>query len=345
MKIAILWNQWSGYMDACAKALQSLTGCNLDIVYFEKDAQAPYDASTFFRYSCNVLTVDEIERQLSTKPHDLLLICSWHIPIYRKLAKAAAGKSIRILCMDNQWLRTPRQFLGIVAFRLYLRSLFDFAFVPGTRQAVFANYLGFPVSRIIEGHYSCDESKFRADVRQTHPSRSFLFAGRLVAEKGIDVLAGAWSRFCQERDSSPWRLIVAGTGPQAGLVQGLPCVDMLGFVQPADLPEVMRAAGAFVLPSRYEPWGLVIHEAAMSGLPLIVTESCGAADYFLAPNLNGYLVKPDKVASLLNALNAFAALSPSERLAMAQRSSLLARQRTPMTWAASVMRALVRNPD
>jgi glycosyltransferase involved in cell wall biosynthesis len=104
----------------------------------------------------------------------------------------------------------------------------------------------------------------------------------------------------------------------------------------------MRKAAAFVLPSRFEPWGIVVHEAAMSGLPLIVTNRCGAADYFLCPGLNGYLVAPNSVECLWSALNAFVELSPSDRLFMGQRSSLLARRRTPMTWAASVAQVLMR---
>jgi len=329
-------------MDACARALQSLTDCSLDIVYFERDPRAPYDTSAFFQYSCNVLTLDEIERQVLTDPYDILLICSWDTPIYRKFAVSASGRSIRVLCMDNQWRRTPRQFLGIAAFRLYLRNLFDFAFVAGPRQAVFASHLGFHVSRIIEGHCSCDDSAFGWDLCQTHSNSSFLFVGRLVVEKGIDVLAGAWARFCEEHHSSPWRLTIAGTGPQVELLRGLPRVDLLGFVQPAGLPAAMRKAAAFVLPSRFEPWGIVVHEAAMSGLPLIVTNRCGAADYFLCPGLNGYLVAPNSVECLWSALNAFVELSPSDRLFMGQRSSLLARRRTPMTWAASVAQVLMR---
>jgi glycosyltransferase involved in cell wall biosynthesis len=342
MKIAILWNQWSGYMDACAKALQSLTGCSLDIVYFEKDPQAPYDTGGFFQYSCNVLTLDEVGRRILTDPYDLLLICSWDTPIYRKFAASATGRSIRVLCMDNQWRRTPRQFLGIAAFRLCLRNLFDFAFVAGPRQAVFAHHLGFQVSRIIEGHYSCDESAFRWNPCHSHSNSSFLFAGRLVEEKGIDVLAGAWARFCEEHQSSPWRLTIAGTGPQLAVLRGLPRLDLLGFVQPAELPAVMRKAAALVLPSRFEPWGIVVHEAATSGLPLIVSNRCGATDYFLCPGLNGYLISPDSIDALLDALNKFVKLSPSDRLSMAQRSCLLARRRSPTTWAASVAQVLTQ---
>jgi len=40
-----------------------------------------------------------------------------------------------------------------------------------------------------------------------------------------------------------------------------------GFVQPSDLPNIFAQAGVFILPSRYEPWGVVIGEALASGLP------------------------------------------------------------------------------
>jgi len=43
---------------------------------------------------------------------------------------------------------------------------------------------------------------------------------------------------------------------------------------------MLENSGCFILPSRYEPWALVIHEAACAGLPIICTNVCGTVDHF-----------------------------------------------------------------
>lgn len=340
MRIAILWTGWSGYMDACARALQAFTGCQLDITCFEGAADAPFRAEPFFRYPCRVLAPDALRAGLAATRYDLAIICGWHVPAYREIAAALAGRTPRVLCMDNQWCGTARQYLGIAAFRARWHRLFDYAFVPGVRQAAFAGRLGFPVTRIIEGHLSADTVAFTPRIEESARSQTVLFVGRLAPEKGLDTLAQAWRGFCREGRHASWRLKLCGAGEQEAQVRGLPQAELGGFVQPADLPAAMQASAALVLPSRREPWGIVVHEAAAAGLPLILTERCGAADTFLRHGLNGYRIPAEAPDALQAALESFAALGPEDRRAMAARSVDLSRQRSPLTWAAAVTRAL-----
>jgi glycosyltransferase involved in cell wall biosynthesis len=127
---------------------------------------------------------------------------------------------------------------------------------------------------------------------------------------------------------------VAGAGPLAAVLRGTTGVEVLDFVQPAELPGLMASCGCFVLPSRFEPWGVVLHEAAAAGLPLIATSACGAATRLLQDGYNGVLVAPGQVASLADAMSAVAS-SPQGRLAeMSAASVSLSRQFTPERWAA-----------
>lgn len=344
MKILILWSNWAGYMDAVARELQTTTGCELDVVVTGGSAQAPFEKKNFFNYPCRTFAQSDtaaLERLVAEERYDLALVCGWHIPAYRKAAAALKGRTPRVLCMDNQWLSTPRQWLGTIAFRLHLKRLYDWALVPGGRQATFASRLGIPVGRIIEGHYSCDFDTFRAPEGHAATDRSFLFVGRLVEAKGMDVLAGAWRRFAAVPEFADWRLVIAGTGPLTETIEGLPRCERLGFVQPGDLPAVMHRVGAFVLASRYEPWGLVVHEAAAAGLPIIATDRCGAADYYLRNGVNGVRIPAENEDALLAALVEVAKRSPDERAAMGRFSATLARQRTPLNWVAAATRPLM----
>ena len=339
LRVIILWTQWAGYMDYCAKELQRLLSCELDIVYFANaDQAAPYAESEFFSYPCKHLefssrSLEQIQRQR----YDIMLICGWHVREYRQLANLNRGRSIRLLCMDNQWVASVRQYLGIVGFRLLLRRYYDFAFVPGSRQALFASYLGFSAREIIEGHYSCSD-EFAQSVRVGR-SRSFLFVGRLVAEKGIHELADAWSMYVRHH-TDPWSLKVCGEGPLSERLSKLPSTEILGFVQPSQLPDVMARASALVLPSIREPWGVVVHEAARAGLGLIVTSACGSADYFLRNGFNGRLVPPADAGAVCEALEWFHQLDNAGLEQVSQRSTMLSAQRSALSWACSASRVL-----
>ena len=118
--------------------------------------------------------------------------------------------------------------------------------------------------------------------------------------------------------------------------EGMEGVNIRGFVQPAELPNLALEAGVFVLPSRFEPWGVVLHEFAAAGLPLIASDACGSATAFLRHGYNGYLHKAGDKASIRSALRRMMRSSDDDREQMGRRSSELAKQLTPQTWAATL---------
>jgi glycosyltransferase involved in cell wall biosynthesis len=106
-----------------------------------------------------------------------------------------------------------------------------------------------------------------------------LYTGRLVAEKGVEVLAQAWRRATARR---PATLVVAGAGPLVETLAAIPGTRLLGAVARDQLPVAYAAAQFTVVPSiptpRFkEPWGLVCNEAFEQGRPVIATTAVGAA--------------------------------------------------------------------
>ena len=232
--------------------------------------------------------------------------------------------------MDHQWLGTPKQWLGRVTRNLFIQPAFDAAFMPGDEQAVFARHLGFKQHEIISGLYTCDDPFFTGP--QTPPRDSFLFTGRLVDVKGVDVLAAAYRSY-RESAEDPWPLVIAGIGPMDEELKAIDGVELLGFVSPQDLPGVMASSGCLLLPSRFEPWGVVVQEAAASGQAVICTSTCGAASRLVLDGYNGRVVTPGRADELAAAMTWVATADPARREAMSVRSSELARQYTPTRWA------------
>ena len=344
MRILVLWTQLSWYMRACLDRLGQVPGVDLHVVSMAPDRNAVFEdhevlpiAATCYWFTPSL----DLPALYDRLEPDALVVCSWNVGAYRHLARRA--RTLRVLAMDNQWLGTPKQRLGIAVSPWFLRPVYDRAFVPGDRAAQFASRLGFIQDAIWRGLYCGDVAAFYPDGNGRMPARRrFLFVGRLVPEKGVDVLLDAYAQY-REDVTAPWSLRVCGTGPLAGRAQGTLGVEHHGFLQPSALPKVFHDAGAFVLPSRFEPWGVVIHEACAAGLPIVCSSSCGAVPSLVEDHLNGFIVEPGSVKSLTSALRRVHLLNDDQRDDMGRRSTEVARRYTPERWAQTLVARLERD--
>lgn len=345
MKIAVLWPQLSGYLNACLRALAAKPGIELFVAHQLPHEEAPFRAEQF-SWLANRYTFaqdpdpDELAAATAAFRPDAVLINSWHRPGFRRAGRALRGRALRVLCMDNRWRGTARQWLGVAVARWYLHAQFEAVFLPGEPQARFARKLGFRNDQIWRGLYTCDHASFAAAYKRrtgpAAPRRVFLFAGRLIPEKGIDILLAAYRRYRAEA-ADPWPLVVCGTGPLAPALAGEAGIRHLGFVQPDAFGEIMANAGCLVLPSRFEPWGLVIHEAAAAGLAVIASTACGAAVHLVQDGFNGYVVAPGDAGELTRNFHRIGRLNDDRLAAMQAASHALSLQYTPGRWADTVV--------
>lgn len=97
-------------------------------------------------------------------------------------------------------------------------------------------------------------------------NRTFLFIGRLSREKGADIVAEAAME-------AGVPLTMIGEGPLgAELAERFPAITFAGFCTREQIGEHVRTARALVVPGRWrEPYGLVVAEAALSGLPVLIS--------------------------------------------------------------------------
>ncbi|MER5458373.1 glycosyltransferase family 4 protein [Micromonospora sp. NPDC002389] len=117
------------------------------------------------------------------------------------------------------------------------------------------------------------------------------YAGRLVYEKGVQHLVDAVPEL---RERHPGlRVLIAGDGPYRGELEerigqlGLGgSVRFAGFLDNTQLPAVLGATDATVVPSLYEPFGMVALEAAAAGAPLAVARTGGLAE-IVEPGVTG----------------------------------------------------------
>jgi len=184
---------------------------------------------------------------------------------------------------------------------------------------------GLRPERVRVVYYGVDPALFRpaSDRRRGELRRSLgwpegrpvhLFVGALGGDrrKGFDTLYAAWSRLCRDPG---WGAVlkVAGEGSErdswearAGADGLSDRVHFLGFRR--DVPDLLRAADAHVLPSRYEGYSLISHEAACCGIPAYVSGSAGIAERYPASLAELLIPDPDDAAGLAERLRTCPAL-------------------------------------
>ncbi|HYI61139.1 MAG TPA: glycosyltransferase family 4 protein [Acidimicrobiales bacterium] len=338
MKLAFLWPQMSGYVDACLRATADL-GHHLYLAHRAAGPEAPFRDERFGwieRRHCYAGEADpqRLLGDLEDFGPDAILAVSWHRPAFRAVLRRWRGRALRVLFMDNPWRGTPKQWAGRLVARSHVLPYYDAAFLPGERQAVFARMLGFDDDAIWQGAYVADNAAFDTGPRSAPPARpSFLLCARLVPEKGVEDLAEAWATATADGAVEGWRLQVAGVGPLAERMADLADVEMLGFVQPDELPAIHAAAGALVLPSRVEHWGVAVNEACAAGLPIIATTAVGATTGLLREGINGWVVPPRRPDLLAGRLADTARLPAADWARMSDRSRALSTSYTPEGWA------------
>jgi hypothetical protein len=92
-----------------------------------------------------------------------------------------------------------------------------------------------------------------------------------------------------------------------------------------------------VLPSTYEPWGVVVHELACAGFPLVLSSAVGAGERFLKETENGFRFISDDAGTLSSMLRMTMLSTDTELLDMGRRSAELGSQWSPKEWSHVVM--------
>jgi glycosyltransferase involved in cell wall biosynthesis len=148
--------------------------------------------------------------------------------------------------------------------------------------------------------------------------RMVFCVGRLETFKGHDVLLRAWPDFCKRHPDAI--LCIAGTGRELEDLQQQVAelgiggsVRFIGYLSADEVHQWMAAADLFVLPSRSEPFGIVLLEAMAHGLPVVASQVDGIPEVLPADG-DTQLVPVDNAEALAQAMNdLFAAgFAPSE---------------------------------
>jgi glycosyltransferase involved in cell wall biosynthesis len=328
MKIALLWTFPADYIVANAQAASDL-GHEVILVFQER---VPYTPEVKKPDSIETLIMpshSELVARLENFGPDVIVLPGWNFPSYTKVAFRFHKRAARVMVTDTQWRATFKQLWGRLIFLAARWRFFDWALIPGERQYQFVRKLGFPHSKIQMGSIPANMRIFSSRLDEYKNTRQFIFVGRLVEEKGVTLLLDAYRAY-RQAVAHPWKLVIVGEGYLNECE--LEGVEFRGPLSPKEVSIEMRNSSAFVLPSTFEPWAVVIQEAAASRLPIIASDECGAVPHYLHNGLNGFRVKTNSNKALVEALVSMSELSDRQLESMSRYSWRLAQNQSQESW-------------
>jgi glycosyltransferase involved in cell wall biosynthesis len=264
-----------------------------------------------------------IARRLREGAFDVVVIPGWSMPSSLAAARACHRREVPYVIFSETHARSPRprwvralkqpllrRVVGRASAWLATGSLSaDYLVAHGAvRERIFrfANTPDVPALRAAVAAARPERDAVRADLGVPADAGVTLFVGRLIGAKDPAVLVRAQAALEQEPDA-PWLLLV-GDGPLRRELEALveehrlERVRFAGNRLPAELPALWAAADVFALPSRHEPWGVVVNEAMAAGLPVVLSDRVGAAADLLVDGRNGRLVEHGSAPALAAAL-------------------------------------------
>lgn len=336
MNFLFLYTELADYFIHCCKEL-SKHG-NVHIVRWPVNKEAPFRFNipdTIKIYDKPNYNFSQLEELIKTIQPDVIVCSGWIDKDYLKLVKPYFKKIPTVLTCDTHWNGSLKQHAAAILSRFFLKNRFSHVWVPGQIQFTYAKKLGFANTQIKRGFYCCDLEKFNAlypqlqEIKKQNFPKRFLYVGRYYDFKGINELWQAFIDLSKEL-THDWELWCLGAGSIAPVQH--PKIRHFGFVQPNDLGPILEQSGVFILPSRFEPWGVVVQEYAAAGFPLLLSSAVGAAEQFLEEGKNGFSFAKENVAEIKKSLKKIISLDSASLQQMGRYSHELGQKITPLQW-------------
>lgn len=236
---------------------------------------------------------------------------------------------IPVLLRAESWLEDrERSGVKLAGKHLFFRALRPAiaATLPiGTKNREYwAHYFGanmpqFAMPYAVDNAFFAERAKaslprlprLRAELQLTPDRPVILFASKLQERKNADHLILAYSRLCAgvSPEAQPF-LVIVGDGEERGRLEalsretGLSGIRFAGFRNQSELPAFFELADVFVLPSRHEPWGLIVNEVMAAGRAVIASSDVGAHLDLITNGIEGFVYPVGDVDALANCLAA-----------------------------------------
>ncbi|MFC7131177.1 glycosyltransferase family 4 protein [Haloferax chudinovii] len=185
---------------------------------------------------------------------------------------------------ENKLLKLGKRTV-LTRYRQAMLNISDSVIAFSQKSSNFARELGVNEPKVVESSQHMPEEQISSATKQSDKrdvlnksKRIFLYIGQIDPRKGIETLIDSYMNISNGETS----LIIAGSGVKSELVEKISeqesDIHYLGYVNETEKARLYEHSDIFVLPTRHDPWGLVINEALHFGLPVITTQAAGASE-------------------------------------------------------------------
>jgi glycosyltransferase involved in cell wall biosynthesis len=304
----------SPYNAALFRALDADPAFDLTVHYVRAAAgdrpwQTPLTDGYRWRAFRRTAGVDwAVVRRAATDRHGFWLVSSWYEPTTQLLITSRLLRGLPLAI----WTDTPNLGRRRHALKAVLRSIWlrwalqraDAVLGTGTPALEALRTMGAPPERLVNFPYFVDTDAYVPRAHRAGPELTFVSSGRLHPDKGYDIALRALAEAYRGIATS-FRYRIAGVGPNrdelAALAHELGIADrveFVGWVEPADLVQLLADADVLLHPARYEPYGVALVEGLASGLVVIGSDVTGAVFDRIRPGVNGLVHRSGDAAAL-----------------------------------------------
>ncbi len=251
---------------------------------------------------------------------DVLNLTGWYDPAQWALLFYAKLMGIKVVISNESNVRDHVRMGAKERFKQFLLGRADAFFCFGKSSAAYLEKLGAKPSQIltqkaavVDNEVILEHYQKAIGERDSHKKAknwaryNFIFVGRLIPPKNLPLLLDAFAEISAE--AFDWGLVLLGEGEQKGELQRLAhnntTIRFEAGVPWYEVAEYLALADVLVLPSESEPWGLVVNEAMICGLPVLVSEPSGCVDDLVKTGQNGFTFNPHQKQDLVNKMHYF----------------------------------------
>ncbi len=288
-----------------------------------------------------------VERRVGPFRPDAVAVPGWSSGAALGMAAWAGTRDLPVIVMSdtNEW-DTPRRTVMEGIKRRVVRR-FSAGLCAGEPQKRYLVAMGLAPDAVFLGYDVVDNAHFAAGAERVRAAgempamgdgrpldarwrgRYLLASARFVPKKNLPRLIRAYGLYrarAQAGGDDAWPLVMLGDGAMRAELEALrdelglaPHIHMPGFRQYGELPAFYGTAGAFILPSTTEQWGLVVNEAMASGLPVLVSRRCGCADTLVRDGANGWTFDPEDERAMAEVMHRVASDTARDGMGRASR--------------------------
>jgi L-malate glycosyltransferase len=240
-----------------------------------------------------------------------LFFCNYNLPAVFFSAMTLRLLGRRLITMQDSKFDDKPRYLFKEILKSILYAPYQAALAAGARSKAYLTFLGLPEDRVIVGYDTVSLERVRALAETLpapegvpHADRHFTIVARFVPKKNLSLALEAYGAYVTRHPHAPRDLHLCGSGElerelrQQADRLGLKGVHFRGYLQEHEIARVLGSSLSLILPSVEEQHGLVVNEALAMGVPVLVSDNCGARDLLVRSGVNGFVFEPDNAEGL-----------------------------------------------